>query len=382
MDLELSEDQQELRNAIRQVLEDQCPRALVRAVYDEGVPADSLWTTMVDLDWPGLALPEAVGGIGLTYVELALLAEELGRATAPGPLFATSTQFAPMVREAGSAEQQAAFLGAVVRDGRTGTLALAERDRFVLSDIATVARPEGSGWVLQGAKSSVFDGATADEIAIVARVQGSSGRDGLGVFVVPGGAVVPSPRLVMDPTWPLADLALNAIFVEADRVLVAPGDPRALGAIERAAQEATVAVAASTVGACRSIFETTLQYVKDRVQYDRPIGSFQALKHRLVDMFLQVERATALLYFAALTIAEDDPRRAEATALAKIAAGDCQRLLALDGLQLHGGIGFTWEHDLHFWLKRAKTGEALFGTATAHRAELAQLVRLTGEEMA
>ena len=151
--------------------------------------------------------------------------------------------------------------------------------------------------------------------------------------------------------------------------------------IERAVQQATVAVAASTIGACRCIFEATLQYAKDRVQYDRPIGSFQALKHRIVDMFLQVERATALVYFAALTIAEDDPRRAEATALAKIAAGDCQRLLTLDGLQLHGGIGFTWEHDLHFWLKRARTGEALFGSSIAHRAALAQLVGLTGEEV-
>ncbi len=382
MDLELSEDQQELRNAIRQVLEDQCSRKFVRTVYDEGASAEELWATMVKLDWPGLAIPEDLGGIGLTYVELALLAEELGRATAPGPLFATSTQFAPMVREAGSAEQQAAFLGAIVSDGRSGTLALAERDRFVLTDIATTARPDGNGWVLNGAKTAVFDGATADEIAMVARAQDSSGRDGLGVFVVQGAAVRSSPRVVMDPTWPLADLAFDAVTVEADRVLVAPGDPRVVGVIERAVQEATVAVAASTVGACRRIFETTLQYAKDRVQYDRPIGSFQALKHRLVDMFLQVERATALVYFAALTIAEDDPRRAEATALAKIGAGDCQRLLALDGLQLHGGIGYTWEHDLHFWLKRAKSGEALFGTATAHRAELALLVGLTREEIA
>ena len=328
---------------------------------------------------PGWRSPRTWVASASTYVELALLAEELGRATAPSPLFATSTQFAPMVREAGSAEQQAAFLGRIVSDGRSGSLALAERDRFDLTEITTVARPAGGGWILDGAKSAVFDGATADEIAVVARAQDSSGREGLGVFVVPGTEVKSAPRVVMDPTWPLADLALDSVTVEGDRVLVAPGDPRALGVIERAVQQATVAVAASTIGACRCIFEATLQYAKDRVQYDRPIGSFQALKHRIVDMFLQVERATALVYFAALTIAEDDPRRAEATALAKIAAGDCQRLLTLDGLQLHGGIGFTWEHDLHFWLKRAKSGEAVFGTATSHRAALASLIGLTRE---
>jgi alkylation response protein AidB-like acyl-CoA dehydrogenase len=135
-------------------------------------------------------------------------------------------------------------------------------------------------------------------------------------------------------------------------------------------------MALSTVAACRAIFEMTLQYAKDREQFGRPIGSFQALKHRLADMYLAVERASSLAYFAVLTIAEDDDRRAVATAMAKAAAGDCQRLLARDGLQLHGGVGFTWEHDLHFLLKRAKAGDLLFGTAAVHRAHLARLLGL------
>jgi alkylation response protein AidB-like acyl-CoA dehydrogenase len=131
-----------------------------------------------------------------------------------------------------------------------------------------------------------------------------------------------------------------------------------------------------TVGACRKIFEDTLEYAKQREQYDRPIGSFQALKHRLADMYLAVERATALCYFAALTIAEEDVRRTEAASLAKAAAGECQQLLVKDGLQLHGGIGYTWEHDLHFLLKRAKAGDALFGNAITHRAKLAKQLGL------
>ena len=139
----------------------------------------------------------------------------------------------------------------------------------------------------------------------------------------------------------------------------------------RVLEAATVALATATVGTCRVIFETTLEYAKVREQYGRAIGSFQALKHRLADMYLSVERATALCYFAALTIAEEDPRRAEAAALAKAAAGECQRLVVGEGLQLHGGIGYTWEHDLHFLLKRAKAGDAMFGNALSHRAALA-----------
>jgi alkylation response protein AidB-like acyl-CoA dehydrogenase len=131
-----------------------------------------------------------------------------------------------------------------------------------------------------------------------------------------------------------------------------------------------------TVGACRLIFETTVAYAKVREQYDQPIGSFQALKHRLVDLYLAVERASALVYYAALTIAEDAPDRAVATAAAKAAAGDCQRLVVQDGLQLHGGIGYTWENDLHFLLKRAKAGDVLFGAAVAQRAALTELLDL------
>jgi alkylation response protein AidB-like acyl-CoA dehydrogenase len=150
-------------------------------------------------------------------------------------------------------------------------------------------------------------------------------------------------------------------------------------ALERAAHEATVALAAGTVGACRAIFEQTLEYAKVREQYGRPIGSFQALKHRLADMYLAVERATALCYFAALAIAEEDLRRAEAASMAKAAAGECQRLLVKDGLQLHGGIGMTWENDLHFLLKRALSGDVLYGTAVHHRARLAVLLGLVPE---
>jgi alkylation response protein AidB-like acyl-CoA dehydrogenase len=178
---------------------------------------------------------------------------------------------------------------------------------------------------------------------------------------------------VFDPSQPLAELTLTGVEVPEDRVLVEPGDPSAGRSVTRALEESVVAVAAGMNGTCRAIFETTLQYAKDREQYGQPIGAFQAIKHRLVNMYLALERSAALSTYAALTIAEDDDRRSVAVAMAKAAAGDCQRLMVQDGLQLHGGIGFTWENDLQMFLKRAKSGDLLFGTASTHRAAVARL---------
>ncbi|MCB0997313.1 MAG: hypothetical protein KDB21_19605, partial [Acidimicrobiales bacterium] len=204
----------------------------------------------------------------------------------------------------------------------------------------------------------------------------STGLDGLGAFREPRAAVTPTPHHAADATMPIADVTLDGVAVPADGVLAAPGTPGVAERLERALQHATVAVAVMGVGACRAIFEKTVAYAKERVQYGQPIGGFQALKHRMADMYLALERANALCWFAVLAIAEDDPRRAEAASLAKAAVGDCQRLIVQDGLQLHGGIGFTWEHDLHFLLKRARSCGALFGNAVHHRARLAALLEL------
>jgi len=266
-------------------------------------------------------------------------------------------------------------------------VALAEDGRWeptaVHATATATATGSADGWVLGGTKDAVLDGAEADEVVVVARAPGSSGRESLGAFLVPRTALAAAPRTVLDPTLPLADLGLDGVVVPADRVLAAPGTPGVAEALDRAGQEATVALATATAGACRAIFEQTVEYAKVREQYGRPIGSFQALKHRMADMFLAVERAASLCYFAALTIAEDDPRRAEAASMAKAAAGECQGLIAKDGLQLHGGIGYTWEHDLHFLLKRAKSGDVLYGNAVHHRARLARMLGLVrGEAVA
>lgn len=372
MDFEFTDDQLDLQDGARTILASACPPSLVRSVYDgEGDGAD-LWATLVGLDWPALGLPEEVGGLGLGSLEVGILVEELGRVVAPTPFLATLTQLVPFVREAGSTFR----LADVAAGTCTGTAALAEGASWRPEATTATAERTGSGWVLRGTKAHVVDGATADELVVVARLAGSTGTDGLGVLVVPAERVRATAVDVMDPTLPVATVVLDGAEVDGERVLVEPGDPRAGAVVERALEEATAAIALSTVATCRSIFEMTLQYAKDREQFGRPIGSFQAIKHRLAEVYLAVERAAALAYFAVLTIAEDDDRRAVATSMAKAAAGDCQRLTVRDGLQLHGGVGFTWEHDLHFLLKRAKAGDLLFGSGAGHRARLAGLLGL------
>lgn len=380
MDLELDDDQRVLRDSALAVLERACPPALVRRVHEDRANskdrgADSaaegvreLWQTLVGLDWPALGMPAEHGGLGGGFVEVGVLIEALGTHVAPGPYLSTATQFSPALSAAGSG----ACLAQVAAGELTGTVAIAERGRWSPRIPATVAEPDGSGdWVLSGTKSHVLDGATADEMVVVAR-----GGRGPGVFLVPAAAVRAEPLSVIDPTLGLATVHLDRARVAPERVLVEPGDPRAGQIIERTLDVATAALALSTVATCRRIFDTTLEYVKLREQFGRPIGSFQAVKHRLADCYLAVERADALAWFAVATVAEHDDRLPVAASMAKCAAGDCQRLLTRDGLQLHGGIGYTWENDLHFWLKRAATGELLFGTSAAHRARLGRLLDL------
>jgi alkylation response protein AidB-like acyl-CoA dehydrogenase len=372
VDLEFTDEEAALRDSVRDVIDGISPPAVVRAVYEGTGDATEVWKQMVQLDWPGLAIAEEHGGVGMGFLELAIVAEQLGRATVPGPFLATATQFAPAVRELGDAGAQARLLPSVASGQLTGAMAIAERGSWRLDDLGsgmTVTATDG-GWRLAGRKDTVPDGGTADQIVVVAR-----GDTGLGAFVVTHDQVTVEERQVLDATMPVVDLVFDDLVVTGEQVLAAPG-PDVEARAARAVEEATVVLATATAAACREIFDQTVAYAKERIQYDRPIGSFQALKHRMANMYLAVERASALCWFAALTIAEDDERRAEAASLAKAAAGECQHLVVTDGLQLHGGIGYTWEHDLHFLLKRAKVGDALFGNAIAHRALLAERLGL------
>jgi alkylation response protein AidB-like acyl-CoA dehydrogenase len=374
--LEFTAEQDELRDGVRTMLARECPIALVREVVEKGAMPDALWAQMVELGWPALTVPAPAGGLGMGAVELAVVVEELGRVLAPGPFVPTVTQFAAVVAEAGSAEQQARFLGGVAAGEITGTLALVEDDGSIdAGRVSSTASPDGDGFVLDGTKAAVLEAATADEIAVVARQRGTDGGDGVGAFVVPRDEVSVDPIDAFDASRPLARVTLDGVRVGADRVLGEPG-PATAAAVGRAVEVATTALAVETVGAAQSIFDITLSYAKQREQFGVPIGSFQAIKHKFADMLVALERARATSYYAALTIAEDDDRRSLAASIAKAAAGDCAALLAKEGIQIHGGIGYTWEHDMHLYVRRVKSNSILFGNAGQHRARVADLIGL------
>ena len=366
MEFEFSDDQLELQRAVRDVLDAEAPPELARAVADGRPGAEEFWATLVDLDWPSMALPEHVGGLGYGWVELAIVLEELGRHAAPGPFVATLTQFAPMIAETAGPGRAAELLSTVAAGETTGTVAVDEGSgTWDPGDVHATARRDDDDYVLAGTKRYVVDGATADEIAAVVRLDGE-----LRVVLVPGPAVQTDDVVPIDPGVLHATVTLDGVRVPVDRLL---GDGDASTAIRRALEQSAAAIAAVTVGACQRIFDIINAYAKERVQFGVPIGSFQAVKHKLADMYRDIERARVLVYYAALTLAEDHPDRTLAASMAKAAAGEAQRRCVQDGLQLAGGIGYTWEHDLHLFLRRTMVGELHFGSASHHRRRVAGL---------
>src|SRR5580704_10553559 len=375
MELELSDDQQALQESVRAVLERECPISLVRSVVEEHKQAEELWSRMVELDWPALGVPEDDGGLGLGFVELAVVCEQLGRVLCPAPFLATATQFVPALLAAGSAPQQHRFLGAVARDGIVGTLAVAEAGGdFDAAAVSATSTPDGDGFVLDGEKHFVFDAEVAAEVVVAARLPGTAGDDGVALFVVPRAAFDAEPMIGLDASRSYATVVLDAVRVEPDRVL---GEPGAAGPVlDGIVQEATVALATEMVGTCQAIFDIVHAYVQEREQFGVKVGSFQAIKHKLANMYVAVESARATAYFAAAAIAESDDRRDVAVAMAKASVGDCQKLVTTEGIQCLGGIGYTWEHDMHLYVKRAKSGAALFGTGPEHLERLSHLLGL------
>jgi alkylation response protein AidB-like acyl-CoA dehydrogenase len=326
--LEFDSDQRLWQETVRDAVAKQCPPTLVRGVAEDGVDPTPLWKTYVDAGWTELTDSE-------NAVELAIVLEELGRATDPTPFLATLTQFAPLV-------------GGRFDPQRVGTAAYG----------GVTARRDAEGWVLDGTAHHVLDSDRADHIAVVTEA---------GVFVVHAGETMVRRSPVFDPVLHIAEVSFAGVKVpDSDRVHVDA---------EKARHVALTGMAITTVGACQRILDLVLEHVKQRQQFGVAIGTFQAVQHKAVDMHVAIERARALSYFAALTISADDPRRRLAAAMAKAAAGECQALVFRHGLQLFGAMGFTWENDLQFALKRAKAGELLLGGAAEHRAVIADEYR-------
>jgi alkylation response protein AidB-like acyl-CoA dehydrogenase len=367
VDFEFDEHQLGLQEAAADVLAKECPSSYLRAVVEGAQDPAGLWTTLSGLDWPGLAVATDDGGVGASAVELAIVLEQLGYVGDPTPFLATTTQFVPVVTACGDAAQRRRFLEAVTHGTTTGTLALRGPDgAWDPAAPAVSATRTDAGWALQGTASFVLDGDRAGELAVLATTPG-----GPEVFVVPGTAVAASRTPTLDAALHVADVLFDGATVDDDRRL-AGADVTA--GFERALDEAVTGLAMTMVGACQRALDLVLEYVRGREQFGVPIGSFQAVKHKAVDMHVAVERARALGYYAALTIAEHDERRPLAASMAKAAAGDAQRIVFQHGIQLFGGIGFTWENDLQMYIRRAKAGELLLGGTAEHRARVGRAV--------
>ncbi|MDF3339582.1 acyl-CoA dehydrogenase family protein [Mycolicibacterium septicum] len=328
--LEFDADQRLWQETVRDAVTKQCPATLVREVAEQGVDPTPLWQSYIDQGWTELTDSE-------NAVELAIVLEELGRATDLTPYLATMTQYAPLAGD----RFDAAKAGTAVYSGVT-------------------ANRDATGWVLTGTAHHVLEGDRAQDLAVV--------TDG-GVFLVDAAKVSAKRSPVFDPVLHVAEVSFDDVHVDdADRIHVDT---------EKARHLALTGMAVTMVGACQRVLDLALEHVKQRQQFGVAIGSFQAVQHKAVDMHVAIERARALSYFAALTIAADDPRRRLASAMAKAAAGECQAVVFRHGLQLFGAMGFTWENDVQFALKRAKAGELLLGGAAEHRALIAAEYRTT-----
>jgi alkylation response protein AidB-like acyl-CoA dehydrogenase len=323
--LELDADQRLWQETVRDAVGKQCPATLVRSIAEDGADASPLWKLYVDAGWTELTDPE-------NAVELAIVLEELGRATDPTPFLATMSQFAPLVGDRFNPQKA----GTVVFDGVN-------------------AHRDAEGWILNGTARHVLDGDRADSLAVVTAA---------GVFVLDADDVVTRRSDVFDPVLHVSEVTFAGVRVADANRLTAD--------TERARHLALTGMAITMVGACQRVLDLALEHVKSRQQFGVAIGSFQAVQHKAADMHVAIERARALSYFAALTIAADDPRRRLAAAMAKASAGECQSLVFRHGLQLFGAMGFTWENDLQFALKRAKAGELMLGGAAEHRAVIAE----------
>jgi hypothetical protein len=323
MDFTLTDDQELLVRTARTLLVNECPSSLVRSAADDRSAVSPLWGHL--REWVAL-------GDG-PLVDLCLFLEEVGAVLAPGPFLATAALFRPLVT---AAAIQAG-------DGVAGTVALAGADGHWSPSRDAV-------------RTFVLDADLAERVAVV----------------------LPGPRVAVTGPLPAREVATldrsRPVFEVAVPEPEPDGSPLAPEDLEAVLARAWVSLAAEMVGAARWVLDATVEYAKQRVQFDRPIGSFQAVQHRLADMALALERARSAVYYAAMTIDADDPDRHRAAHVAKAAAGEAARTCAKGGIQLHGGIGYTWEHDLHLYLRRIFASEHLLGTTSWHHDRLADLL--------
>ncbi|MEX2255909.1 MAG: acyl-CoA dehydrogenase family protein [Acidimicrobiia bacterium] len=360
MDFTFSDDQDALRAAAKAFLANEAPGAYIRAMADDerGI-TDEVWAKIVEVGWPGLLVPEEHGGLGLGLVDMDVVMEEMGRLPFPGPFFSSAVFATLAARRLGADDLLAPLASGTLR----GTVALEEAGHGDPVDrIRSRGRRKGATWMLNGLKPLVLDGHTADWVIVAARTE-----DGLGSFLIqaPDAAYVPT----LDPTRKAARLVLDDTPAEP----IGPvGDHTRIW--RRVVDDAAVMLAGELVGACDASVELAVEYAKVRVQFDRPIASFQAIRHKAVDMLHRLELSRVGTHYAAWTSDVDDPAREHAAAMAKSFVGEAAVFVSSEDIQIHGGVGFTWDCDAHFYYKRAKQNDLMLGYQGQQRRRLADLV--------
>jgi alkylation response protein AidB-like acyl-CoA dehydrogenase len=368
MDFGFSEEQDMLRQMARDFLAEKCPTTFVRQMMedDKGYSAD-LWHEMAGFGWLGMTFPEAYGGQGLGFVDLMVVLEEMGAVLLPSPYFSSSEA------------QKQAYLPKIADGSLIATLAMTEPSgRFDAEGISEVrARPADGGFHISGTKLFITDAHVSNLMVVAARTKDAGDKSfGVTLFLVDSNTPGISVNLLqtMDQTRKQCEVVFDNVNVSRDRVLgqVDMGWP----VLQKVLNLGCAALCAEMVGGAQRVLDLSVNYAKERVQFGRPIGSFQAIKHKCAEMMLQVESAKSAAYYAAWAVDEDVPEAPLAVSMAKAYCSDAYRHTAGEGIQVHGGIGFTWEHDMHLYFKRAKYAEFTFGDATYHRELVAQEINL------
>ena len=374
MNFSFTEEQEELRRYTRQWLDENCPVGTVRRLMETDRGFDpGHWKTIAEMGWLAMEIPEEWGGAGFSFLELFVLLEEQGRSLFCSPFLSTVVMAASVVEEAGDEGQKRRILPAIAEGDLIATVAFTEPNgRWDVEGITTRAEPrDGGGWTLNGRKSFVLDGHVADLLVVAARTD-----QGVSLFLVSGKAEGVTRRRLqtMDQTRKQAEIDLLDVKLDADALLGSDGGGWPV--LARMMEKATVALAAEQVGGAQACLGMAVSYAKVRKQFGRPIGSFQAIKHKCADMLAQVESARSAAYYAGWAVSEDNEERSLMASLAKSYCSEAYFGSAAENIQIHGGIGFTWEHDAHLFFKRAKSSELLFGDPSFHREKIADLLGL------